>query len=70
MQTGLEAGQGSEFTDACDLVQECAGLVGEQIRDAVTDTPGVHRQPAADVGVFWPDEDPPGAGDVAAYVVG
>ena len=70
MQTGVEARQWAEFADAGDLVQKRARLVGEQIGHTVTDAAGIHRQPAADVGVFRPDQHPPGTGDVAADIVG
>ena len=62
--------QRAEVTDAGDLVEERAGLVGEQVGDAVPDTAGVHRQAAADVGMFGPDEHPAGPGDVAADIGG
>ena len=63
-------GSGPEVADAGDLVQERAGLVGEQVRDTVPDAAGVHRQPAADVGVLGADQHPPRAAEVAAHVVG
>ena len=69
-QTGVETGQRSQLANAGDLIEENAGLVGEQVGHAVPDAARVHRQAALDVGMLRADEHPPGAADVAADIVG
>ncbi len=70
MQSDLEAGQRTQVADAGDLVEERAGLIVEEIGDAVADAAGVHRQAAADVGVVGPDQHAARAAELAADVVG
>ena len=46
------------------------GLPAEHVGHPVSDTAGIHRQPAADERVLWPDQHPPWATDIAADVIG
>ena len=56
---GGGARQGVGLVDPGHLLQEGAGLVDEALVLAQPDAGGVHRQPAADVGVVGAEDDPP-----------
>ena len=70
MQARVESRQRTELADARDLIEEGTGLPAEHVSHPVSDTAGVHRQPATDVRVLRPDQHPPWATDIAADVVG
>ena len=70
VQADLESGQRAQVADAGDLIEEGAGLIGEEVGDTVADAAGIHRQAAPDVGVVGSDEHPPRAGERAPDLVG